>query len=98
MKPPSARLERVWLGLRTSRGLETGELTGGAARLAALWEARGWATTGGGRLRLTAEGWLLLDRLAVELDEALDLPSDALAGAGGGAFVDRGVAGPFRGY
>ena len=98
LEPPSARLERVWLGLRTSRGLETRELTEGAAGLVARWEARGWATTGGGRLRLTAEGWLLLDRLAVELDHALDRAPDPRAGARGGASADRGVAGPFRGY
>lgn len=64
------RLERVWLGLRTSDGLAVEELGGGAVGLAERWERDGLATRAGGRMRLTAAGWLLLDRLAVELDAA----------------------------
>ena len=70
------RLERVWLGLRTDRGMPWADLTPGARRLASRWIERGLAQ---GRpageaapLRLTPEGWLLLDRLAVELDQALE--------------------------
>jgi oxygen-independent coproporphyrinogen-3 oxidase len=69
------RLERVWLGLRTDRGIPWGDLTERARALAARWIGSGWALRDAGgvadRLRLTAEGWLLLDRLAVELDGAL---------------------------
>ena len=79
------RLEQVWLGLRTDRGVPWATVVPIAAKLVERWLRRGWARREGGageerrvgldhdddRLRLTAEGWLLLDRLAVELDEAL---------------------------
>jgi oxygen-independent coproporphyrinogen-3 oxidase len=64
------RLERVWLGLRTSEGLSLAGLGTRAADLARTWESSGLAAVEGGTVRLTAEGWLLLDRLAVQLDEA----------------------------
>jgi oxygen-independent coproporphyrinogen-3 oxidase len=82
----SRRLERIWLGLRTDRGLPWAEL-GDRARARALaerWRASGLAypqrdesssPTGGDALRLTPQGWLLLDRLAVEMDEALSDPA-----------------------
>jgi oxygen-independent coproporphyrinogen-3 oxidase len=60
------RLERLWLGLRTSTGLVG--LSEGQRRRVRDWQQRGWAEVDGGRVRLTPEGWLLLDRLAVELD------------------------------
>ena len=69
------RLERTWLGLRTDRGLPWSELGAEAVALAERWIASGWGwrepAAGGDRLRLTAQGWLLLDRLAVELDGVL---------------------------
>jgi hypothetical protein len=69
------RLERVWLGLRTDRGIAWSELGAPALALAERWIESGWAwrerRPGGDRLRLGAEGWLLLDRLAVELDAGL---------------------------
>ena len=69
------RLERVWLGLRTDRGVPWSDLTPGARELAREWEGGGLATIPPegepGALRLTTEGWLLLDRLAVDLDDAL---------------------------
>jgi hypothetical protein len=43
--------------------------------LAGRWEAAGWARAVEGVLRLTAEGWLLLDRLAVEMAEAASDPT-----------------------
>ena len=66
------RLEAVWLGLRTARGLDLGSSTASeAARATAQrWEARGLAVVGKDRVRLTPKGWLLLDALAVEIDEA----------------------------
>ena len=64
------RLERIWLGLRTSAGLSLDGMGDAPRRLAAAWEREGWAVPEGSGLRLTATGWLLLDRLAVELDHA----------------------------
>lgn len=65
-----AALERVWLGLRTDLGFPLEEATEVQRDLAGLWAARGWAEVGEGRVRLTAEGWLLLDRLAVDFAAA----------------------------
>jgi oxygen-independent coproporphyrinogen III oxidase len=85
---PAARLEALWLGLRTDRGVAMSMLqTPPARRLASLWQARGLARVSAshhtdsvdvetGRLVLTPEGWLLLDRLAVELDDTLDEGED----------------------
>ena len=74
-----AVLESVWLGLRTREGIPDSWLSPPAARdLADRWRSRGWAEEEAGRLRLTAEGWLLLDELAVELARVLpDLPPSA---------------------
>lgn len=76
----AARLERIWLGLRTMRGLPVADLSEGQRALAGDWHGRGWAEIepvdtglgkgGQGRLRLTPAGFLLLDRLAVALDGA----------------------------
>ncbi len=66
-----ARLERVWLALRTAAGLPLGELSDGGRSRVARWEEDGLAVLTERAVRLTAEGWLLLDRLAIELD---DLP------------------------
>jgi oxygen-independent coproporphyrinogen III oxidase len=56
--------EAVYLGLRTSEGLALDEVPLERAR---RWVDAGWATVGGGRLRLTAAGWLRLDALAADL-------------------------------
>lgn len=66
----AARLERTWLALRTAEGFPLAAASEGQQRLAARWVEHGWAVVAGGALRLTPSGWLLLDRLAVELDEA----------------------------
>jgi oxygen-independent coproporphyrinogen-3 oxidase len=63
-------LERTWLGLRTSQGLPLAELGAAARSRAEAWARDGRAVLVDGRLRLTAEGWLQLDGLAVELDVA----------------------------
>ena len=62
-----AALEQIWLGLRTTRGLSLGEMSEVQRDLAGLWMARGWAHEDGRVIRLTAEGWLLLDRLAIDM-------------------------------
>jgi len=66
----AAALERVWLGLRTVRGIPECDMTPVQRDLARLWEGRGWARMDDSRLRLTPEGWLLLDRLAVDFSAA----------------------------
>ncbi len=75
VSPDAARLERIWLGLRTDRGLPWGDLAASADDLAARWVRHGWARreaqSGDERVRLTAEGWLLLDGLSVELEGTL---------------------------
>jgi oxygen-independent coproporphyrinogen III oxidase len=68
--PGEERLERLWLGLRTDMGLPRDELSPAQRREAARWEGAAWAHAGGDRLRLTPSGWLLLDRLAVEMEAA----------------------------
>jgi oxygen-independent coproporphyrinogen-3 oxidase len=54
------RLERLYLGLRTTDGLAEWEVPEGAR---ANWLRTGWAVVEQGRIRLTAEGWLRLDAL-----------------------------------
>lgn len=66
----AARLERIWLALRTADGLAWPELGPAQRALAHGWARRGLAECSDERLRLTTEGWLLLDRLAVDLDAA----------------------------
>jgi len=63
-------LEQIWLGLRTLRGIEVPKEDTQKHRLMRGWEERGLAVVEGGRLRLTPDGWLVLDRLAVELDSS----------------------------
>jgi oxygen-independent coproporphyrinogen-3 oxidase len=65
----AAELERSWLGLRTDAGLEL--RNGRESAVAQHWQNEGWATIQAGRVRLTPRGWLLLDRLAVELADGL---------------------------
>ena len=59
-----AAIEGQYLGLRTDRGLPAAQIPPGQAR---TWREAGWATETGGRLRLTAEGWLRLDALVASL-------------------------------
>lgn len=66
----AARLEQLWLGLRTAAGLARAELSPGQRRVSDVWQLEGWAAADTERVRLTPRGWLLLDRLAVELDGA----------------------------
>ena len=84
----ATRLERVWLALRTDRGVDRSELSPRGLELSVRWTEAGWASSAAGRVRLTAEGWLLLDRLAVEMDTALEErgqvdPASAAAGRTG---------------
>jgi oxygen-independent coproporphyrinogen-3 oxidase len=63
-------LERVWLELRTARGIQTPAQGSQAEAVTIRWRRARLADLHEGRVRLTAEGWLELDRLALELDEA----------------------------
>lgn len=63
-------LERVWLGLRSSDGLALDSLSAAQRERAEDWERSGLAERSAGVVRLTRHGWLLLDRLAVELEGA----------------------------
>jgi oxygen-independent coproporphyrinogen-3 oxidase len=70
LTPEERRLERIWLGLRTDSGLPLAGLSAKGGRLAREWAGKGWAVVREERLSLTPEGWLILDRLAVDLDVA----------------------------
>lgn len=76
------RLERIWLALRTRRGLSLSDLGEGGRRVARRWESRDLARTSDGVVRLTPEGWLALDRLTVELDDALERDFAPASGSG----------------
>ncbi|HEX6559807.1 MAG TPA: radical SAM family heme chaperone HemW [Longimicrobiales bacterium] len=63
----TAGLERAWLGLRTSMGLQVATLSEPQLARLGEWQQHGLAMVAEGTVRLTAHGWLLLDRLVVEL-------------------------------
>ena len=67
----AVRLERIWLGLRTRLGLATSGLPPLAGQRIRRWIEGGLAEEAGGAVRLTPRGWLILDRLTVELDDAV---------------------------
>ena len=78
LRPEQARLETLYLGLRTADGIELPDpLPGGLAATVSAWVAAGWAEVEPGgapadavdrmRLRLTPRGWLRLDELAAAL-------------------------------
>jgi oxygen-independent coproporphyrinogen III oxidase len=64
LTPEQRELERVYLGLRTARGVAIGE-----HQLSEIdrWVGAGWATLESGRVALTAAGWLRLDALTTAL-------------------------------
>jgi oxygen-independent coproporphyrinogen-3 oxidase len=59
-----AEAEKIYLGLRTTRGIE---IPPGGESLVDRWRKEGWAEIAGGTVRLTALGWLRLDALAAAL-------------------------------
>lgn len=65
----TAGLEHVWLGLRTRTGVSLSGLVPEAVQLLERAAANGLATIRDGVVRLTAEGWLVLDELAVSLSK-----------------------------
>jgi len=66
------RLERIWLGLRTNRGISLRDLPVSARDRASRWEKSALAVAEGNVVRLTPRGWLVMDRLTVELDGDLE--------------------------
>ena len=65
------RLERIWLGLRTRRGISVRDLPASARDLMQRWEESALAVVEENVVRLTPKGWLVMDRLTVELDRDL---------------------------
>jgi oxygen-independent coproporphyrinogen III oxidase len=61
-------LETVWLGLRSDSGLPLESLNASQRALALSWKEAGLAEMRGERVKMTRKGWLLLDKLAVEMD------------------------------
>jgi oxygen-independent coproporphyrinogen-3 oxidase len=61
------RLEGRYLGLRTREGVPASSLPVG---LVDQWVSAGWAGRDGSRVVLTVEGWLRLDTLVSQVDEA----------------------------
>lgn len=70
IEPDTASLEDAWLGLRTQSGVALERLSERQLSLTRSWTSRGWGVTQADAFRLTAEGWLLLDRLSVEIASA----------------------------
>jgi len=64
LTPEQQQIERIYLGLRTRQGLATTEVPSDRR---AAWVGAGWATEEDGHIRLTADGWLLLDLLVRDL-------------------------------
>lgn len=71
LEPVSARLERVWLALRTRRGVRYDSLPAAAHVLVRRWVVADLAKCEAGICRLTPLGWLSLDRLTLDLDGVL---------------------------
>lgn len=71
LTPDQRRLEHLYLGLRTRRGVPLADGPQELAPKAALWERAGWAAlsheAGGVHLRLTPAGWLRLDELVASV-------------------------------
>jgi oxygen-independent coproporphyrinogen-3 oxidase len=64
LSPEQVALEDLYLGLRTLDGVPESLVPAAAA---GRWIGKGWARLRGGRLALTASGWLRLDALVASL-------------------------------
>jgi len=71
LDPEAYRLERTWLQLRTRHGVSCTALDRGVRELVRSWADRGLASVSDS-VRLTAAGWLVMDRLTLELDARLE--------------------------
>lgn len=72
LSPEQRRLEALWLALRTSEGVCPNAMGPEAALVLSAWQDGGFATRVGEAVRLTPNGWLVLDELTLELDAALE--------------------------
>jgi oxygen-independent coproporphyrinogen III oxidase len=59
-------LEELYLGLRTTDGLDASRVPAGVTQ---TWKDHGWATQTKNRVQLTSEGWLRLDALVPAIAE-----------------------------
>lgn len=66
LDPAQRRLEELYLGLRTSRGVPRDRIPAG---MASQWESEGWAVLEGDQVRLTPHGWLRLDALVAAVPD-----------------------------
>jgi oxygen-independent coproporphyrinogen-3 oxidase len=76
-----SQLERLWLALRTKRGIGAGDplarsTMASAGDLLGAWREAGWVVRDESGVRLTAEGWLRLDELVAELGGLMDAQWD----------------------
>ena len=62
-----ARLEKLYLGLRTGNGTDIGEAASGSPESFQAAVRCGWLTVSEGKVRATPEGWLRLDALVSAL-------------------------------
>lgn len=80
VQPEAERLERYWLALRTDAGLTLPSPSGPLVAVIERWTAEALAIREEDTIRLTRDGWLLLDELTVELDKAADAAVSAMPG------------------
>ena len=66
------RLEALWLALRTAEGVDANAVGQPAVPVLGAWRNRGLAADAGDSVRLTPNGWLVLDELTLELEAALE--------------------------
>ncbi len=71
LTPAQLRMEVLWLALRTREGLGAAGLESAALSVVRRWKAGGLAERDDRAVRLTPEGWLVLDALTLELEAAL---------------------------
>ena len=62
------RLERLWLGLRTRKGVARADAPERIGRSLSVWTEAGWILEERGILKATVDGWLRLDALVAEID------------------------------
>jgi oxygen-independent coproporphyrinogen-3 oxidase len=72
LTPEQQELERIYLALRTSDGLDTAHCRP-LPPVAAQWAERGWVEQAASRLRCTPEGWLRLDGIVAKLFSTKEL-------------------------
>jgi len=73
LTPEQQELERMYLALRTTEGLDITALYRPLPPVTAQWLEQGWVVESGGRLKCTPEGWLRLDALVPKLFVAKEL-------------------------